>query len=32
MFYDSNDIQLSTVTDEVTAEDTAAKYRAWAGR
>jgi transketolase len=29
MFYDSNDIQLSTVTDEVTAEDTAAKYRAW---
>ena len=29
MFYDSNDIQLSTTTDEVTAEDTAAKYRAW---
>lgn len=29
MFYDSNDIQLSTVTEEVTAEDTAAKYRAW---
>ena len=27
MFYDSNDIQLSTVTSEVTAEDTAAKYR-----
>jgi transketolase len=29
MFYDSNDIQLSTTTDEVTAEDTAAKYKAW---
>jgi transketolase len=29
MFYDSNDIQLSTRTEEVTAEDTAAKYRAW---
>jgi len=29
MFYDSNDIQLSTTTSEVTAEDTAAKYRAW---
>ena len=29
MFYDSNDIQLSTVTDEVTGEDTAAKYEAW---
>jgi transketolase len=29
MFYDSNDIQLSTVTSEVTAEDTAAKYRSW---
>ncbi|MCK5251041.1 MAG: transketolase, partial [Spirochaetaceae bacterium] len=29
MFYDSNDIQLSTVTDDVTSEDTAAKYRAW---
>jgi transketolase len=29
MFYDSNDIQLSTTTGEVTAEDTAAKYRAW---
>jgi len=29
MFYDSNDIQLSTETDAVTAEDTAAKYKAW---
>jgi len=29
MFYDSNDIQLSTVTAEVTSEDTAAKYKAW---
>ncbi|MBP3354360.1 MAG: transketolase [Bacteroidales bacterium] len=29
MFFDSNDIQLSTDTDAVTAEDTAAKYRAW---
>lgn len=29
MFYDSNDIQLSTTTSEVTTEDTAAKYRAW---
>ncbi|BDD05033.1 transketolase family protein [Aureibacter tunicatorum] len=29
MFYDSNDIQLSTEVDEVTGEDTAAKYRAW---
>ncbi|HVN57208.1 MAG TPA: transketolase [Bacteroidales bacterium] len=29
MFYDSNDIQLSTETNAVTAEDTAAKYRAW---
>jgi transketolase len=29
MFYDSNDIQLSTVTGDVTSEDTAAKYRAW---
>ncbi|MDT8401960.1 MAG: transketolase [Bacteroidales bacterium] len=29
MFYDSNDIQLSTETDIVTSEDTAAKYRAW---
>ncbi len=29
MFYDSNDIQLSTRTDAVTAEDTARKYEAW---
>ena len=29
MFYDSNDIQLSTETKEVTIEDTAAKYRAF---
>jgi transketolase len=29
MFYDSNDIQLSTNTDEVTVEDTAKKYDAW---
>lgn len=29
MFYDSNDIQLSTTTDAVTAEDTARKYEAW---
>lgn len=29
MFYDSNDIQLSTVTNEVTAEDTAKKYESW---
>lgn len=29
MFYDSNNIQLSTGTDAVTTEDTAAKYRAW---
>ena len=29
MFYDSNDIQLSTECREVTSEDTAAKYRAW---
>ena len=29
MFYDSNEIQLSTETAEVTSEDTAAKYRAW---
>jgi transketolase len=31
MFFDSNDIQLSTETSQVTSEDTAAKYRAWAG-
>jgi len=29
MFYDSNDIQLSTETNIVTSEDTAAKYKAW---
>jgi transketolase len=29
MFYDSNDIQLSTETDAVTKEDTAKKYAAW---
>lgn len=29
MFYDANDVQLSTKVHEVTAEDTAAKYRAW---
>ena len=29
MFYDSNDIQLSTTTDAVTKEDTAKKYEAW---
>lgn len=29
MFYDSNKVQLSTMVDEVTDEDTAAKYRSW---
>ena len=29
MFYDSNDVQLSTDCNEVSSEDTAAKYRAW---
>ena len=29
MFYDSNDIQLSTETKDVTIEDTAMKYEAW---
>lgn len=29
MFYDSNDIQLSTETDAVTSEDVAKKYEAW---
>jgi transketolase len=29
MFYDSNDVQLSTMTDAVTTEDTAMKYKAW---
>jgi transketolase len=32
MFYDSNDVQLSTRVDEVTVEDTAAKYEAWGWR
>jgi transketolase len=32
MFYDSNDIQLSTETSAVTNEDTAAKYKAWGWR
>lgn len=29
MFYDSNDIQLSTTTDAVSAEDTVKKYESW---
>lgn len=29
MFFDSNDVQLSTMTDEVTTEDTTKKYEAW---
>lgn len=29
MFYDSNEVQLSTKVKDVTSEDTAAKYRAW---
>lgn len=29
MFYDSNNVQLSTDCDAVTTEDTAAKYRSW---
>lgn len=29
MFFDSNDVQLSTKTDEVTTEDTAMKYESW---
>ena len=32
MFYDSNDIQLSTETGVVTSEDTAKKYEAWGWR
>jgi transketolase len=32
MFYDSNDIQLSSTCDEVTSEDTKAKYEAWGWR
>lgn len=29
MYYDANDVQLSTKVSEVTTEDTGAKYRAW---
>ncbi len=29
MFYDANDVQLSTETEDVTTEDTAKKYEAW---
>ncbi|SFD93442.1 transketolase family protein [Flavobacterium phragmitis] len=29
MFYDSNDVQLSSMTDEVTSENTATKYESW---
>ncbi len=29
MFYDANEVQLSTRVNEVTHEDTAAKYQAW---
>ena len=29
MFYDANDIQLSTETKDVTIEDTGKKYEAW---
>jgi transketolase len=29
MFYDSNDVQLSTMTSEVTSENTSQKYQAW---
>ena len=32
MFYDSNDIQLSTETKDVSTEDTAKKYEAWGWR
>lgn len=32
MFYDSNDIQLSSETKDVTTEDTKAKYEAWGWR
>lgn len=32
MFYDANNVQLSTKVDEVTAEDTAKKYEAWGWR
>jgi transketolase len=29
LFYDSNDVQLSSMTDEVTSENTAMKYESW---
>lgn len=29
MFYDANEVQLSTMVDDVTSEDIAAKYKAW---
>jgi len=29
MFFDSNDVQLSTMTEDVTSEDTEMKYKAW---
>lgn len=29
MFYDANDIQLSTIVDDVTGEDTSMKYQSW---
>jgi transketolase len=32
LFYDSNDIQLSTITGEVTSENTGLKYQAWGWR
>lgn len=32
MFYDANNVQLSTTVEEVTTEDTAAKYEAWGWR
>ncbi|MCD4695677.1 MAG: transketolase, partial [Bacteroidales bacterium] len=32
MFFDSNDIQLSTTVEEVTVEDTAKKYESWGWR
>lgn len=32
MYYDSNDIQLSTSTEDVTSEDVEAKYKAWGWR
>lgn len=32
MFFDSNDVQLSTMTEAVTSEDTAKKYEAWGWR